>query len=201
MIAKGVDAVRAIMPVALRIAGAGVIGAAIGGLVKRAGSQVALPSVTLPSVTLPSIGLPSVALGDRLLDVWEWMRALGELPVSETARRLAAAPSAPIAALLASAVVLMLVAASLWRRSTQEDAGDAVDGAPASSLVPRMPFAMPALSRRLLQRRTATPRAAREPSLVPTLAATGADRAEIARRTGLSRDAVALSLSLSARQG
>ncbi|MGZ8471633.1 MAG: hypothetical protein ACXW61_17465 [Gemmatirosa sp.] len=196
MIAKGVDAVRAIMPVALRIAGAGVIGAAIGGLVKRAGSQVALPSVTLPS-----IGLPSVALGDRLLDVWEWMRALGELPVSETARRLAAAPSAPIAALLASAVVLMLVAASLWRRSTQEDAGDAVDGAPASSLVPRMPFAMPALSRRLLQRRTATPRAAREPSLVPTLAATGADRAEIARRTGLSRDAVALSLSLSARQG
>ncbi|MGZ8415098.1 MAG: hypothetical protein ACXW05_20405 [Gemmatirosa sp.] len=196
MIAKGVDAVRAIMPVALRIAGAGVIGAAIGGLVKRAGSQVALPSVTLPS-----IALRSVALGVRVLDVWEWMRALGELPVSETARRLAAAPSAPIAALLASAVVLMLVAASLWRRSTHEDAGDAVDGAPASSLVPRMPFAMPALSRRLLQRRTATPRAAREPSLVPTLAATGADRAEIARRTGLSRDAVALSLSLSARQG
>jgi hypothetical protein len=42
--------------------------------------------------------------------------------------------------------------------------------------------------------------AARRPALVTPLAESGATRAEIARRTGLSRDAVALSLSIGARQ-
>jgi hypothetical protein len=42
--------------------------------------------------------------------------------------------------------------------------------------------------------------AARRPALVSPLAESGATRAEIARRTGLSRDAVALSLNLTARQ-
>jgi hypothetical protein len=47
---------------------------------------------------------------------------------------------------------------------------------------------------------TATGGAARRPALVSPLAESGATRAEIARRTGLSRDAVALSLSITARQ-
>jgi hypothetical protein len=188
---------RAIMPVALRLAGAGVIGAAIGVVVRRVGAQVTLPQVTLPRVTFSQLSLQ-----DRLLDAWDSTRRVGELPVWESARRIAAAPSAPIAALVVSAIVLAVVAAALWRRSMREDAGDAVHGAPASSFaVFAMPASMTALSRRLLQARTRAPRATREPSLVPSLAASGVDRAEIARRTGLSRDAVALSLDLAARQG
>jgi hypothetical protein len=217
---RGVDAVRAIMPVALRIAGAGVIGATIGIAVKRAGSQLALPPLAMPQVAIPHVvtparpAMPQLALQDLLLDAWEAVRAAGELPVWETARRIAASPTAPIVALVASSLMLALVAASLWRRDRQEDAGDAVDAvdaAPASSFVPRaMPAAVTALSRRLLQERTRAsrtrrgsraPRDARTPAMVPTLAATGADRTEIARRTGLSRDAVALSLNLTARQG
>jgi hypothetical protein len=204
VIARGAAAARASAPVALRIAGAGVVGAVIGGAVKRAESRLALQ--------------------DLLLDAWESARALGELPVWESARRLTDVAGAasldrpsldpatlgalrdalPALTLLAAAIALGLTAARLWHRPADDAGEDAVDARP-STFTERTAFAMPAavtaLSRRLLQRRTHAARTPRTPALVPTLAATGADRAEIARRTGLSRDAVALSLSLTARQG
>lgn len=162
MIAAGA---RELGRVAFRLAGAGAVGTVIGVVAKRA---------SVPDAS----------------DVMTAARAVGGLPVWETARRLVGAlavprETLPILALVALSIVLTLVAASLWRRAPQPDAR------PSSAAA-----TLAALPRRLAQRRATPARA----GLVPSLAATGVDRAEIARRTGLSRDAVALSLSLAARQ-
>jgi hypothetical protein len=71
------------------------------------------------------------------------------------------------------------------------------------AVLPRRAPATAAASPRDLTARAAHAAArgtARRPALVTPLAESGATRAEIARRTGLSRDAVALSLNLAARQ-
>ncbi len=173
----GVDRARAreLGRVALRLAGAGVFGTAIGAVGKR-----------VPLADLPD---------------------LMQLPVWESARRLAATAPAlqvpavampslpspemvPVVALCGLALGLAAVAAWLWTRTASSLA--AADATPRALDL----AALAALLRRPTQRRAAPAHA----GLVPELAATGVDRAEIARRTGLSRDAVALSMSLAARQ-
>lgn len=172
MIAAGA---RELGRVAFRLAGAGVVGTVIGVVAKRASA-------------------PDVS------DVMTAARTVGALPVWETARRLVGAVAVPrealpILALVALSIVLTLVAAALWRRAPQPEARPSTAAPGAASTVATL-ATLAALPRRLAQRRATPARA----GLVPSLAATGVDRAEIARRTGLSRDAVALSLSLAARQ-
>ena len=178
-----VDRARArdIARVALRLAGAGVFGTAIGAVGKR------FPLAELPDV--------------MHLPVWESARRVVatapalQVPAVETPS-LPALPTemVPVVVLCVLALGLAAVAAWLWTRaSSTTDAADAV-GAPSRTLDLT---ALVAVFRRPAQRRAAPQRA----GLVPELAATGVDRAEIARRTGLSRDAVALSLNLAARQG
>jgi hypothetical protein len=139
-------ALRAGAPAALRLGGAGVLGAGIG-LLARGVDAAALAALEPPA--LPSLpALPAVPALPVLPALPAWW---------------------PAAALLVVGLALACTAAALWR-------------GPAA------------------RRATAPLAAADRGSLVPALAADGVARAEIARRTGLSRDAVALSLNLAARQ-
>ena len=175
MIAGGVDRARELGRVALRLAGAGVFGTAIGAVGKR------FPLADLPDV----MDLP----------VWESARRLAatapalQVPaVRVPAMRPPSPEMVPVVALFVLALGLAAVAAYLWTRTSSSMA----DATPRALDLP----ALAALLRRPTQRRATAERA----GLVPALAATGVDRTEIARRTGLSRDAVALSMSLAARQ-
>ncbi|WP_284349841.1 hypothetical protein [Roseisolibacter agri] len=171
--------------VALRLAGAGVFGTAIGAIGRRF-SLADLPDVmqlpvwesarrvvaTAPALQVPPARVPSVRLPSL---------ASSPAPSPEMV---------PVLALSVLALGLAAVAAFLWTRTSAT-----TDGAVAPSRTLDL-TALVAVFRRPAQRRAAPQRA----GLVPELAATGVDRAEIARRTGLSRDAVALSLNLAARQ-
>ena len=175
MIAGGVDRARELGRVALRLAGAGVFGTAIGAVGKR------FPLADLPDV--------------MHLPVWESARRLAatapalQVPtVRVPAMRPPSPEMVPVVALFVLALGLAAVAAYLWTRTSSSMA----DAEPRALDLP----ALAALLRRPTQRRATAERA----GLVPALAATGVDRTEIARRTGLSRDAVALSMSLAARQ-
>ena len=177
MIAGGVDRARELGRVALRLAGAGVFGTAIGAVGKR------FPLADLPDV----MDLP----------VWESARRLAatapalQVPaVRVPAMRPPSPEMVPVVALFVLALGLAAVAAYLWTRTSSSMA--AADAAPRALDL----SALTALLRRPTQRRATAERV----GLVPALAATGVDRTEIARRTGLSRDAVALSMSLAARQ-
>jgi hypothetical protein len=110
-----------------------------------------------------------------------------------------AARRADLAAALADAAAAARAVGGLpvWENARRLAAALPHVGLPALLLV--LGLGLAAVALRLWGAWSAASPAADRASLVPALAADGVARAEIARRTGLSRDAVALSLHL-ARQ-
>lgn len=199
---------------ALRVVGAAVIGTAIGGGAKR----------VLPEL-LPH-GLPRASA----LPLWDTARwAVSAIPtVHPTAGQLAAGMLA-IAGVVVATRLAFVAEPSLQPSRESSRAPSSESPAPvvlsAGSPKPDAAAAVRAADRQARARTTASadrpgplrrglallrtrrpasarrsPASAPAAALVPPLAATGVSRAEIARRTGLSRDAVALSLNLAARQ-
>jgi hypothetical protein len=195
---------------AARIAVALTIGGAIGAMARVArAASVAHPNVPnarhTPAPALPSTALPPMDLAHV------WTRLVASLDgTGPVFAQLALIATGAIAVAAGARALLLWRAARRPVRpapmaptfapnrapnASPNDAADTLPTARRRFALPALPFRVPSLS---LPRLPQASRSSRRttPASVRALADAGTSRAEIARRTGLSRDAVGLAMSL-----